>query len=657
MIKPYQHQFKGNAMKKKILVPIMGIIIVLALMFVWMLKHQPKKLVSHPETFITQMQWDLYFQGRHDELVQSLTTDYDDNNSGDAAFLVGAALASNEDLWPVAKDWFEIAIQKGSAHAHYNLAVLLFNEDSEKNATEIEKNLQVAADLGLKDASRSLGLLYMKDARGRLFDPDAKKALKYFNQAIAQGDRTKSLANKGGVYLVDESVRNISKGLKYIDGSLAPDNLAPIIVLLDVYEEGYQDFPADPEKAQYYYDLMRKHGGINGQDYPDAHHLLTFNRLWDASKTADYLKQLEQGQANGNRDATLTLAYMYRNGILVKEEVSQAVNLYESVAREQNSGTIWDSGLTYYLYELTIQNYRPIMYPAAKGLSPYGHNWTNAQIMSMYKAAKENQVSIPEAQFALYLIVERGMQDEALLSSIQKLITDYPKHYFGYYALGQLHAKGLLVPQDWEKALAYHQKATEFSQKTLIQYALAEDYVGLNQKDQALAIYENILAKDQYESKAAFGLAQLKRDDLVAEGKANEYIQLLKKASHVYSTAANYELGKIYEQGDIVPANIGTAKEYYISIYRGYPEAAKRLVIMSLNNDDVAAAKDYLSFMITEARYQKTGEIKKVLNTIDYPMEILFRYWAHSNDEVLIERLKSYAKQGDVEAQKYVDGL
>lgn len=642
-------------MKKKILVPIVGIIIVLALMFVWMLKHQPKKLMSHPETLITQMQWDLYFQGRHDELVQSLTTDYDDNNSGDAAFLVGAALASHDDLWPVAKDWFDIAIQKGSAQAHYNLAVLLFNEDSEKNAAAIEKHLQAAADLGLKDASRSLGLLYMKDARGRLFDPDAKKALKYFNQAIAQGDSTKSLANKGGVYLVDESVRNIPKGLKYIDESLTLDNLAPIVILLDVYEEGYQDFPADPEKAQYYYDLMRKHGGINGQDYPDAHHLLTFDRLWDGSKTADYLNQLELNSANGNRDAMLTLAYLYRNGILVQEDVSKGVNLYESVAREHDSGTTWDSGLTYYLYELTIQNYRPIMYQAAKGLAPYGHNWTNAQIMSMYTAAKDNQVSIPEAQFALYLIVERGIQDEKLLPSIENLINDYPKHYFGYYALGQLYAKGLLVPQDWAKALDYHQKAAELSQKILIQYALAEDYIGLNQKDQALAIYEDILANDQYEPKAAFGLAQLKRDDLIEAGQVDEYIQLLKQASRVYSREANYELGKIYEQGDIVPANICTAKEYYISVYRHYPEAAKRLINISLDNDDVADAKSYLSFMITEARYQKTDEIKKVLNTIDYPMDILFRYWADSRDDVLVERLKHYAEQGDEQAQKYID--
>lgn len=234
-----------------------------------------------------------------------------------------------------------------------------------------------------------------------------------------------------------------------------------------------------------------------------------------------------------------------------------------------------------------------------------------------YVAAKRG---VPEAKYyiANMLFYGKGTSmDTELGIKLLKETADENKNKKIYFEIGEIYAKGINNPRDYENGLKFYEKSAELGH-TMGQRATADMYqYGKGTKrnlEKALYWYTNAANAGDVFSMSRVGDLNLYGDGTQQDTK--EAINWYKKASKYSDPHALYQLASIYmKEKHGVEANYPVAIEYYKdAVNAGHKEAMRELAIIyrkginGVIEQDNFKYQDLMKLYYVEKEKEKTPE-------------------------------------------------
>jgi TPR repeat protein len=369
-----------------------------------------------------------------------------------------------------AQDAPKAALPEKSIQAIQDIAAQLKVAQPGPSTDALLAVLDKRAKDGEAAALRLLGDLYRD---GRLVAKDPQKALAFYEQALARGDKG-VVTSLGDLYYRSGAALNLdpAKALEFYQKGVDNKDRWAIAGLGDVYREG-KIVPQDLAKAISLY-----------QQAADLGNTAVYGKIGDlyynsgAALNVDPAKALEfyqKGADSGDRWAIASLGDVYRAGKIVPQDLEKALSFYQQAAELGNAAVYSKIGDLYYRSAEALQ------VDPAKALDFYqkgadsGDRWAIASLGDVYREGKIVPPDLGKALAFYQKAADLGNAAvDAKLGEIYyrnglELKVD-PKMAIQFYqqgidkgdtwamaGLGDIYREGKIVPQDPAKALKLYQ--------------------------------------------------------------------------------------------------------------------------------------------------------------------------------------------------------
>lgn len=243
----------------------------------------------------------------------------------------------------IAKQLFEIAYEKGSSRALYNLANHFYKDH------EIDFYTKAAAQ-GDRVAEYALGEYYMHNHLSSvtwnvISKRNTNKAFEWFMKSASHNYAPAQL-QIGQFYEKGEDpcIRNIEKSLFWYSKAASQNNVSAMFALGRIYANGIDDLTPDLKKAYEYY-LKAADAGEKEAQYRVGIALRYGNGV-NVNKELSY-KYLYKAAIQGISNAQLLVALSLQYGIGVTKNVAEAKKWFESESIDDATGTAFFNKLEF----------------------------------------------------------------------------------------------------------------------------------------------------------------------------------------------------------------------------------------------------------------------------------------------------------------------
>lgn len=223
------------------------------------------------------------------------------------------------------------------------------------------------------------------------------------------------------------------------------------------------------------------------------------------------------------------------------------------------------------------------------------------------------------------LLANNGFNEEAL-NNLQYLLKFFPEDADLLYNIGILQEK----LKNFQSAKESYIKAIDISPQEDFYYNLGEVLVSLNEWDEAILAFKNVLKTDPKDGNCYFnlGLCYLNKDEInIATDHFQQAINLNPK-----DIFAHFHLGNIYQNNGLT----NFAEECYnkvLEITPDYSWAYFNLAAISYKNNNLDQAKNYLektieynpydieAYKLLTKIYLKENEIEEIITILETRLE------------------------------------
>ncbi len=496
----------------------------------------------------------------------------------------------------------------------------------------------------------ALGKAYLY---GTLFDTDEAKALENFEKAFAIDKDATAAFFLGQMYLQGVGTEeDDEKGVAYLLESYKQYNIDAALALFDIFYSGYNDIPADPQRALAYEKKPADWGstdalvllgriavGENNNpeegtkyfneaiakgNYEGYYHLAVLEEQKENYKQA--LRYLETGAKKGNETCNSVLGRLYKEGsepLKIKQNAKKAEQYY--IAANTPSGRyeqsmLYLNGLVGSQSETDINKGLSLLKQAAQegdrdAIYWYAYCFETGTYVDVnydtafyyYKIMADH--NDPEGLFKMGLFYELG--DGVELDSV-KSIDYYTQAANQGMAdamcyLGDFYRIGRFVPCDSAKAFEYYLQAAQSENGN----AMGTYYVGRSYLE-GCGVPKDTLQAMAYLKEAAdmgVGNAAARLGDMFYYGNfvnqdVDSALTYYLKGSKDNNAACNYMLGKYLIDND---AYYEKAVEYlYYAAKKGHLEATLLFAQCEQNGVGIEADPED-AYLIYENVARRTG--------------------------------------------------
>ncbi|SIR11587.1 TPR repeat [Rhizobium sp. RU20A] len=420
--------------------------------------------------------------------------------------------------------------------------------------------LDARAKGGDAKAMRILGDFYRD---GKATQKDLKKAISYYEQALAHGDKG-VLNNLGEIYYRsgDELGFDAKNALGYYQRGVDNGDRWAMAGLGDVYREG-KLIKHDISKAL---SLYQKAADLGNNSVlariGDIYHRNGDELGLDAQKAIGFY---QKGVDNGDRWAMAGLGDVYREGKLIKQDVPKAIELYQRAAELGNSaayvrlGDLHRSGATFGLDPAKAVAFYQ------KGIDSR-ESWAMIGLGDMYREGNAVPQDLRKA-LELYQAA-LGLKNTAVLTKLgelyyrngsqinldQSLALDFYRRgadrgdTWSMMGLGDVYREGRIVTKNEKQALSYYRTALKAGNQRA--YAAV---AGLLLNGSRVEQAEGLSMVKEGIAKGLRGLTPLIADAYLhgkgVKADPKKAITILKKASEGGDSFATLRLLQIYTDG------------------------------------------------------------------------------------------------------------
>lgn len=207
--------------------------------------------------YLLHLRQDIPMKAREEYLMKAL-----EEGDAQAEYDVGKGLLDAKEP-KLAREYFEKSIAHGNGQACFGLAKVILHglphfyrsgglpKKIRPEHYEELKLMQKAAEM---DDIRGMCVMGRVYARGYLVPQDEEKAMALLEKAFNEGERFDAPRLIGEIYRNHKEAR---KAVEYYKIAAEHGNVSAMLGLMDIYESGLGDVPANPSKAAYYRFLAR----------------------------------------------------------------------------------------------------------------------------------------------------------------------------------------------------------------------------------------------------------------------------------------------------------------------------------------------------------------------------------------------------------------
>ena len=594
--------------------------------------------------------------------------------------------------------WWQIASENGHAKSQYNLAMIYYTDKGHKNNHKKILNwLRESSDQGNIKAKNNLGVLsmdfgkpysisersktmkllsaisgsslgivdfniaeiYLNDHR---IDNHVKKAVPYYKKAVKHGHKY-AQSRLGHMYLFGIGVpQNYKKAIKLLRSAAQHEVPDAQFRMGAIYEYGI-GVKRNYREAIKWYSLAEDFGYKDALDYLVITKYKLADELYLSHKNNDSYKEafnLYQFAAkNDYGKAFIKIAYMYENGLGIKQDYKKAFRWYERAA-SKGKGNACAEYKKGYLTE--------------KGL---GVKQSNYAAFGYYKKATVRKSKTPSAGYLQEFDNGYDVPFDFILA-VNRYIDDADKgDKVSQYNLAEMYYRGWGVEESEQKAI---ELLTASANQGYIpaQIRLGEIFKH-SDVHKAIDWLKLASAKGSYRAMYLLGLIH-NNDYRNGIFDRKKHYSLMKKAAKGGYKPAIFELAQAYASGHAVDQDYAKAAALHRELTYNIceEEGLKHSEINSLPKRDFshkskgkkkkahtqnrnkftssseAIGKGYLSKAEEQAySYEKGFGVKA--NT-DKALELYFKE-AKDKSDFSIRRLLWFAKQGNIEAQYLIASL
>jgi len=538
---------------------------------------------------------EFYKNTEDDEALLTYINNYIENASSKRkAYYILSDYYSRRGEYDKAAEAMKKGVALNDHYCQYLLGMGILRENIEGDKKEAVKMLEEAYSYYIINAAEFLGQYNYYSG-----DPDTsvEKAIEWHEKAVSYYSSF-SAYELAIIYLYndDEKVRDIAKGMKYLDQSVdegfAKGMSEKAYLILEEQDPAKQN----PMEAK----RLLENAMELGNDYAPYRLASEYERGEFREEEPDYaaiLKLYELAAERGNVNGMDMAGHYYRLDVVSEDESNgeKAVNYFEqAVARNSNYSRV-ELALCYEYGTGVEQDYQ--------------------KAFDLYKAAAENGYVFANQKMAYYL-EDAYLGEEDLAGALEnfKIAAEAGMHE-SIYNVGRFYKYAVGIPENPELALKYFNQSAEGGYpQALVELGLAyeQEYGGLEFDAQ----------------------------------KAMDYMTQAANEGYPY---AQYKVGYYYHYG-LIDTDLPKALEWYGKAYeQGYPYAAIMLGEYYLYNH--GGEKDYDKAFA----YLKSAEERDVISE---GLGICYEY-ALGTEENNTEAFKYYtiAAERDYTSAKYRLGL
>ncbi len=275
---------------------------------------------------------------------------------------------------------------------------------------------------------------------------------------------------------------------------------------------------------------------------------------------AEAVNWFERGAAGGHAEAANTLGFLFQKGNGVTQSYQRALELYEAAAAKDLALALNNLGVMHrHGYGVPVNLEKAVKY---------------------YQMAAEK--GSRDAQFNLGVHYQYGF---GITKNVEEAVRWYrlaadQRQHQATGNLGYCYLHGLGVPQDYKEAVRLFERAALFG-NNFAANNLGHCYeLGLGVEQD----FEKAFSEYSHAAAAGLALAKCNLGSLIKRGlgvKARDprrALQWFREAAELGCADADYELGLLHEEGEVVKTDQAAALRFYQkSAEKGHEPAVKRL--------------------------------------------------------------------------------
>ena len=493
------------------------------------------------------------------------------------AYRIGKMYSSGQGCetdYAKAAGYLEEAARAGNKYAKYSLASLLRQgKGVEQDYVRARELYRESADQDFPYASYELGKM-MRDGVGGHQNPEG--AITHFVDAFQ------------GFQIMEEE--SADDKLQYRLGAMLLDGMG---------------VETDEAAATQYLRSAAEVGNSNAQ-YRLAKLALSREPRNEA-EIAEAIALLEKAAGSGNAQAMFALGKLFRDGDGVEQDPAHAMELFVAAAEQNNDYAAYAAGKMLEKGELVEQDLEgaEAWYLRAAAL---GNPYAAYRLSRLYLGPPPIPGKTEDALRYLELAVEAGvphalyqkgkllLDGELLPRDVETAIDLLTRaadqdHDFAAFALGRLYHKGELVPRDISTAEMWLERSVAagnvFAMERLASLYLKEFQCDGTKVRRAIGFLEQAVAEGSGQAQYSLGRLLLE-GELIPKDIMRARTLLLSSARQENPFAA-YTLGRMFQDGDGAPRDVPTAIRWYTQAARqGHAPSMCRLGRFYLDGTETA---------------------------------------------------------------------
>ena len=429
-----------------------------------------------------------------------------------------------------AKEWYKKAASKGDVEAQNSLGVMYYNgEGATQDYAKAKEWYKKAASKGYVEAQYNLGVMYYN---GEGVEKNYAKAAKWYDKAAKQGDAAAQYS-LGVMYYNGEGVEKVYAKAKEWYKKAAHQGDAGAQYNLGIMYANGEGVNKSYKKAAKWYKKAASKGDVEAQN---SLGVMYYNGEEGVEKNyAKAAKWYDKAAHQGDAAAQNVLGIMYHNGIGVERNYVKAREYYDQAAKQGNPYAQNRLGLVYYTGEGVEKDYAKAV-ELFRQAANQGDVYAQYQLGAMYYKSEGVEKDYAKAREWYEKAAEQGDADEQ-------------------YHLGMMYYNGEGEYQI--SANLFDKYFSKFTRHPNVPSALLAVIVPLPFNFIAIPFNCPGGLRGFFENYPQALYHDVSRD----YGKAKEWFE---RAANRGNAAAQYQLGKMYEDGRGVEEDFQKAAEWYL---------------------------------------------------------------------------------------------
>ena len=497
-----------------------------------------------------------------------------------------------------------------------------------------------------------LGLLYMK---GEHVEKDIEKAKEYLTQAFNNGVMLAGI-HLATLYLESSDPKDIEYGADLLKGAREKGSSLAAMKLARMYLSG-DKIPKDVDLA---ISIFKELADKKNSEAQLQLGLIYYRGDEFVSKDmAQAISWFVRSANNNNPVAMEYLGAIYLDSKSVMRKTDKAKNWFEKA--KKNGGKNADAYIGWMKYkgieyDLDYEGAEQSLISSAE----FGNTMAMETLGDLYLTAAWDKYD-PESAVKWYTAAaERGrtncfiklgklfMEGEHVESDVNEGILWFEKamnegQTEAYSALGDIYFEGSGIPQDFAQAARYYQLGSDKGDRKsrmMLSKMYGEGIYFSKDEAKAAELSGSLVLSDPetiYQSAIRYRIG-----DGVDMDRDKE-IELLTEAAHKGHMLAQYEIGQLFQAGDLLPNDTELAEKYILmSANQGYPPAEYHMYNL-MKKRDIPTAMEWLwrsaehGYPPAMIKYAKllTKKTKGIDMDIPRAIELLERMVDAGNNEAL----------------------